>query len=122
MLNLCAISGRLTRDPSVKQTQNGVSVATFTVAVDRDFKSGGEKEADFINCVAWRSAVEFIGKYFEKGSAITVTGRIQTRTFTDKEGEKRTATEVVVDRSYFGEKKKDMFVEDDVDDGELPFD
>lgn len=122
MLNLCAISGRLTRDPEVKQTQNGVSVATFTVAVDRDFKSGGEKEADFIHCVAWRSAAEFVGKYFEKGSAITVTGRIQTRSFTDKEGEKHTTTEVVVDRTYFGEKKKDAFVEEDEDDGDgLPF-
>ena len=120
MLNICAIAGRLTRDPDIKQTQNGTSVATFTIAVDRDYKSG---EADFIHCVAWRSAAEFVGKYFEKGSAITVTGRIQTRTFTDKEGEKHTTTEVVVERTYFGEKKKESFVEvdDDDDEGLLPF-
>lgn len=120
MLNICAISGRLTRDPEVKQTQNGTSVATFTVAVDRDYKSD---EADFIHCVAWRSAADFVGKYFEKGSAITVTGRIQTRSYKDNNGEKRTVTELVVDRTYFGEKKKESFVEvdDDENDGELPF-
>ncbi len=108
MLNHIVIMGRLTRDPELRSTTSGVNVASFTVAVDRDFgsKDSGEKQTDFINCVAWRSTADFMKKYFFKGSMIVVSGRLQIRDYTDKEGNKRTAAEIVADNVYFGESKR----------------
>ena len=100
--NLSIIIGRMTKSVELKTTQNGTSTCSFTVAVDRAFKNAnGEKVTDFINCVAWRGQAEFISKYFTKGSVIGVQGNIQTRSYTDKEGNKRTATEILVDRAFF---------------------
>ena len=106
MLNHITIMGRLTRDPELRRTGSGVAVASFTVAVDRDFGNNGEKETDFIDCVAWRQTGEFVSKYFTKGSMIVVSGRLQIRSWTDKDGNKRRAAEVVADNCYFGESKK----------------
>ena len=107
MLNHITIMGRLTRDPELRRTGSGVAVASFTVAVDRDFSGKDtEKETDFIDCVAWRNTGEFVSKYFTKGSMIVVSGRIQIRSWTDKEGNKRRTAEVVADNVYFGESKK----------------
>ena len=108
MLNHITIMGRLTRDPELRRTGTGTAVASFTVAVDRDFggRDGGEKETDFIDCVAWRSTGEFVSKYFTKGSMIVVSGRLQIRGWTDKEGNKRRSAEVVADNVYFGESKR----------------
>ena len=108
MLNHITIMGRLTRDPELRRTGTGVAVASFTVAVDRDFsgRDGGERETDFIDCVAWRSTGEFISKYFTKGSMIVVSGRLQIRNWNDKEGNKRRSAEVVADNVYFGESKR----------------
>ena len=108
MLNHITIMGRLTRDPELRRTGTGIAVASFTVAVDRDFggRDGGEKETDFIDCVAWRSTGEFVSKYFTKGSMIVVSGRLQIRSWTDKEGNKRRTAEVVADNVYFGESKR----------------
>ncbi len=108
MLNKITIMGRLTRDPELRRTGNGTAVASFTLAVDRDFapKDGGERETDFIPCVAWRQTGEFVSKYFTKGSMAVVSGRLQIRNYTDKDGNKRTAAEVVVDNVYFGESKQ----------------
>ena len=108
MLNHITIMGRLTRDPELRRTGSGVAVTSFTVAVDRDFgpKDGGEKETDFIDCVAWRSTGEFVEKYFKKGSMAVVSGRLQIRAWTDKEGNKRRSAEVLADNVYFGEAKK----------------
>ena len=108
MLNHITIMGRLTRDPELRRTGSGVAVASFTVAVDRDFggRDGGERETDFIDCVAWRNTGEFVSKYFTKGSMIVVSGRLQIRGWTDKEGNKRRAAEVVADNVYFGESKR----------------
>ena len=108
MLNHIVIMGRLTRDPELRRTGSGIAVASFTVAVDRDFsgRDGGEKETDFIDCVAWRSTGEFVSKYFNKGSMIVVSGRLQIRSWTDKEGNKRRTAEVVADNVYFGESKR----------------
>ena len=108
MLNHIVIMGRLTRDPELRRTGSGVAVASFTVAVDRDFsgKDGGEKETDFIDCVAWRQTGEFVSKYFTRGSMIVVSGRLQIRNWTDKEGNKRRSAEVVADNVYFGESKR----------------
>lgn len=109
MLNHIVIMGRLTRDPELRRTGNGIAVASFTVAVDRDFgaKDGGEKETDFIDCVAWRNTGEFVSKYFSKGSMIVVSGRLQGRNWTDKDGNKRKTMEIVAANCYFGERKKD---------------
>ena len=109
MLNHITIMGRLTRDPELRRTGTGVAVASFTVAVDRDFggRDGGERETDFIDCVAWRNTGEFVSKYFTKGSMIVVSGRLQIRGWTDKEGNKRRAAEVVADNVYFGDSKRD---------------
>lgn len=109
MLNQIALMGRLTRDPELRRTQNGTAVASFTLAVDRDYsgKDGGEKETDFIDCVAWRSTAEFISKYFARGRMAVVAGRLQIRPWTDKDGNKRKATEVIVDSAYFGDSKRD---------------
>jgi single-strand DNA-binding protein len=108
MLNHITIMGRLTRDPELRKTNSGTPVASFTVAVDRDYsgKDGGEKETDFIDCVAWRQAGEFVAKYFTKGSMAVVAGRLQIRGWTDKDGNKRRSAEVVADSVYFGESKK----------------
>ena len=109
MLNHITIMGRLTRDPELRRTGSGIAVASFTVAVDRDFadKQSGEKETDFIDCVAWRQTGEFVSKYFTKGRMIVVDGRLQIRSYTDKEGNKRRTAEVVADHVYFGDSKKD---------------
>ncbi len=109
MLNHITIMGRLTRDPELRRTGSGVAVASFRVAVDRDFapKDGGERKADFIDCVAWRQTGEFISKYFTKGRMIVVDGRLEMRDWTDKDGNKRTSAEVVVANAYFGDSKRD---------------
>ena len=109
MLNHITIMGRLTRDPELRRTGTGIAVASFTVAVDRDFsgRDGGEKETDFIDCVAWRQTGEFVSKYFTKGSMIVVSGRLQIRSWTDKDGNKRRAAEVIADNVYFGDSKRD---------------
>ena len=108
MLNHIVIMGRLTRDPELRRTGTGIAVASFSVAVDRDFsgRDGGEKETDFIDCVAWRQTGEFVSKYFTKGSMIVVSGRLQIRGWTDKDGNKRRTAEVVADNVYFGESKR----------------
>ena len=109
MLNHITIMGRLTRDPELRRTGSGIAVASFTVAVDRDFsgKDGGEKETDFIDCVAWRQTGEFVSKYFTKGRMAVVSGRLQIRGWTDKDGNKRRSAEVVADNVYFGDSKKE---------------
>ena len=109
MLNHITIMGRLTRDPELRRTGSGTAVASFTVAVDRDFggRDGGEKETDFIDCVAWRQTGEFVSKYFTKGRMIVVSGRLQIRSWTDKDGNKRRTAEVVADNCYFGDSKRD---------------
>ena len=108
MLNVSTIMGRLTRDPELRRTDSGIAVTSFSVAVDRDrAPEGQEKETDFIDCVAWRSTAEFVSKYFSKGSMIVVSGRLQIRRWTDKEGQKRRSAEIVADIVYFGEGKKD---------------
>lgn len=123
MLNHIDLMGRLTKDPELRYTQNDTPVASFTLAVDRDVGS----ETDFISCVAWRKTAQFVDKYFTKGSMAVVSGRLQLREWTDNEGKKRYATEVVADRVYFGEAKKktkkaegSAFSDLD-DDGDLPF-
>ena len=108
MLNHITIMGRLTRDPELRYTQSQTPVASFTLAVDRDFggRDSGEKQTDFIDCVAWRSTAEFVSKYFQKGSMAVVSGRLQIRDWTDREGGKRRSAEVVVDNIYFGESRR----------------
>lgn len=104
MLNHIVVMGRLTRDPELKRTQSGVSVTSFTVAVDRDIKGqDGNRETDFIDVVAWRSTAEFVTKYFHKGSLLVAEGRLQIREWTDQNGQKRRNAEIVADRVYFGE-------------------
>jgi len=144
MLNRIIIMGRLVRDVELRHTQSGTSVASFTLAVDRDFKNKdtGEKSTDFIDVVAWRSTAEFVSRYFTKGRMAVVEGRLQIRDWTDKDGGKRKSAEVVADNVYFGDSKQsgtasasspapvpnfdtppatDQFKELDGDDGELPF-
>ncbi len=108
MLNHIDLMGRLTRDPELRYTSSQTPVASFTLAVDRDFadRNTGERQADFIDCVAWRSTAEFVSKYFQKGSMAAVSGRLQIRDWTDREGGKRRSAEVVVDNVYFGESKR----------------
>ena len=108
MLNHITIMGRLVRDPELRRTGSGIAVTSFTVAVARDFggSDGGEKETDFIDCVAWRQTGEFVSKYFTKGSMIVVSGRLQIRNWNDKDGNKRRSAEVVADNVYFGESKR----------------
>lgn len=100
-MNKVILMGRLTKDPELRQSQNGISVARFTIAVNRRFAKDGQQQADFINCVAWRQTGEFIAKYFEKGSMIAVTGSIQTRTWDGNDGKKQYAMEVNVNEAYF---------------------
>ena len=146
MLNHIEVMGRLVRDPELRTTQNGVPVTSFTIAVDRDFgkSESGEKQTDFIDCVAWRSTAEFIGKYFTKGRMAVISGRLQMRDWVDKNENKRRSAEVVVDNIYFGDSRRDgdssttytssasgtdvssstvsnSGFEDLEDDGELPF-
>ena len=145
MLNHITIMGRLTRDPELRRTGSGVAVASFTVAVDRDIanKETGEKETDFIDVVAWRQTGEFVSKYFTKGRMAIVSGRLQIRSWTDKDGNKRRTAEIVADNVYFGDSKSENatatpavpsyggfatlsapvsgFVEEDGDDAQLPF-
>ena len=144
MLNKIILMGRLTRDPELRRTESGTAVCSFSIAVDRDFKSkNGEKETDFIDIVAWRATAEFVSKYFTKGRMAVVEGRLQIRDWTDKEGGKRRSAEVIADNVYFGDSKpKDSgsdvpaydgepgaefgappsgFTPDFGDDGEMPF-
>ena len=109
MLNHITIMGRLTRDPELRRTGSGIAVASFSLAVDRDFspRDGGERKTDFIDCVAWRQTGEFVSKYFTKGRMAVVSGRLQIRSWTDKEGNKRRTAEVVADNVYFGDSKRD---------------
>ena len=107
MLNHIVIMGRMVRDPELRTTQSGVSVTSFTLAVDRDFKSK-EKETDFIDCVAWRSTAEFVSKYFTKGRMMAVEGRLQLRDWVDKEKNKRRSAEIQVSSAYFADSKKDQ--------------
>lgn len=148
-MNQVVLMGRLTRDPELRRTQSGTAVASFTLAVDRGYASrdGGERQTDFIDCVAWRNTGEFVSKYFVKGQMAAVTGRLQIRDWTDRDGNKRRSAEVVVDNVYFTESKKSReasgfapaparndydsgytapvtgsdFAELDEDDGDLPF-
>lgn len=132
MLNICTLMGRLTRDPELRRTQSSIPVVSFTLAVDRDYSSrdGGERQTDFIDIVAWKSTAEFVSKYFRKGSMAAVTGRLQLRSWTDKDGNKRRNAEIVADSVYFGEAKQRAEreapaqygeVEFAEDGGELPF-
>ena len=108
MLNHIVAMGRLTRDPELRRTGSGIPVASFTIAVDRDFKEkGGEKETDFLDCVAWRNTAEFVEKYFTRGRMAVVSGRLQIRAWTDKDGNKRRTAEIVADNVYFGDSKND---------------
>ena len=133
MLNKIILMGRLTRDPELRRTQSGTAVASFTLAVDRDYKpQDGERETDFIDIVAWRGTGEFVSKYFSKGRMAVVEGRLQVRDWTDKDGNKRRSTEVVADNVYFGDSKRpesgtpaepsgELQELPDEDKGELPF-
>ena len=109
MLNHITIMGRLTRDPELRRTGSGIAVASFSLAVDRDYspRDGGERETDFIDCVAWRQTGEFVSKYFTKGRMAVVSGRLQIRNWTDKDGNKRRSAEVVADNVYFGDSRRD---------------
>jgi len=139
MLNKVFIMGRLARDPELRRTQSGIAVASFTLAVDRDYKdkSSGERGVDWIDCTAWRQAGEFVSKYFTKGRMAIVEGRLQITDWTDKDGNKRRKTEVIVENVYFGDSKPagqssasaqsygappaQEYTELNDDDGELPF-
>lgn len=137
MLNHIVLMGRLTRDPELRRTQSGTSVASFSLAVDRDFadKTTGQRATDFIDIVAWRSTGEFVSKYFSKGRMAVVEGRLQIRNWTDNDGNKRRTAEVIAENVYFGDSRRDdgtnsssqssaappPMVEMDGDDGELPF-
>lgn len=139
MLNVVTISGRLVRDPELRHTTSGKSVCSFTLAVDRDFKSNGEKEVDFIDCVSWGGTADFVSRYAEKGRMLIASGLLQIREWTDKEGNKRRNAEVVTSNVYFGDSKKKItqeeqeqnfeklagdaagFSEIDPSDGSLPF-
>ena len=108
MLNKIFLMGRLTRDPELRRTPSGTPVTSFSLAVDRDFKSqSGEKETDFIDIVAWRSTAEFVSKYFSKGRMAVVEGRLQIRDWTDRDGGKRRSAEVIADNVYFGDSRRD---------------
>lgn len=108
MLNTITIMGRMTRDPELRRTESGIAVASFSLACERDYApQGGEKETDFINVVCWRSTAEFVDKYFSKGRMAVVSGRLQIRGWTDKDGDKRRSAEILADRVYFGDAKRD---------------
>ncbi len=109
MLNRIVLMGRLTRDPELRYTQSNTPIATFSLAVDRDFKSKGtgERETDFIDIVAWRQVGEFVSRYLKKGRMAVVEGRIQMRSWTDPDGNRRRSAEVVADHVYFGDSKRE---------------
>lgn len=108
MLNAIMIMGRLTRDPELRRTGSGLAVTSFTLAVDRDFTGqDGTRETDFLDCVAWRQTGEFVAKYFRKGSMAVVSGRLEIRTWTDKDGNKRKSAQINANNVYFGESKKE---------------
>lgn len=126
-MNKVIIMGRLTREPELRQTQQGTAVCSFSIAVNRRFAKEGQQNADFINCTAWQKTAEFICKYFHKGDMIAVIGRLETRQW-EKDGKKQYATDVVVDEAYFGGSKKtetqetELFGDfQDVNDDDLPF-
>jgi single-strand DNA-binding protein len=136
MFNLVVLTGRLTADPELKTTTNGTNVTTFSIAVERSYRSGEERQTDFINIVAWRKTAEFITKYFKKGNLIGIEGSIQTRRYQDKNGNNRTAFEVIANNVQFVESKREAGAEgasfsnadvndfaemDTVDDSDLPF-
>ena len=129
MLNKAILMGRLTGDPELKTTPSGASVTSFSLAVERDYKSGDERKTDFITVVAWRNTAEFICRYFQKGRLMAVEGRIETRKYTDKQGNSRTAFEVVADKVFFcGDKQQNAAVKPqtdfepvEIDDEDLPF-
>ena len=107
MLNHIVVMGRLTHDPELRKTASGVSVTSFSVAVDRDFSQDGQKETDFLDVVAWRNTAEFAAKYFTKGRMAVVSGRLQIRNWEDKEGNKRRTAEILAENIYFGDSKKE---------------
>ena len=107
MLNYIVVMGRLTRDPELRKTAAGVSVTSFTVAVDRDFSQDGQKETDFLDVVAWRNTAEFAAKYFVKGRMAVISGRLQIRNWEDKDGNKRRTAEILAENIYFGDSKKE---------------
>ena len=109
MLNRTIIMGRLTRDPELRHTQSGTPVASFSLAVERDFKdkSTGEKATDFFDVVAWRNSAEFVSRFFTKGRMAVVEGRLQNRDWQDRDGNKRRSTEIIADNVYFGDSKRD---------------
>lgn len=132
MLNRIVVMGRLTHDPELRRTASGIACANFSVAVDRDFgrNDAGEKETDFFDCVAWRTSAEFVSKYCSKGRLVVVSGRLQVRPWTDKDGNRRRAYEIVADNVYFADSRKtvaDKPVSDPADyamlddDSQLPF-
>lgn len=126
MLNTITIMGRLTKDPELRYTQSNTPVSSFTLAVDRDYSKEGNRETDFIDCVAWRNCGEFVSKYFHKGYLAAVIGRLQIRDWTDKDGNKRRNAEVLVDNVYFGQSKAataepEVAITEIEDEGELPF-
>jgi single-strand DNA-binding protein len=109
MLNKTILMGRLVREPELRTTQGGVSVSTFTLAVERDFQRGDERQTDFIDIVAWRGTADFVHKYFRKGQLVAVTGRLQSRKWEDKDGNKRVSFEVVAEEVHFAERKQDSY-------------
>ena len=106
-LNHITIMGRLVADPEIRRTNSGVAVTSFTIACDRDFGNNGEKETDFVEIVCWRNTAEFVSKYFSKGRMAVVSGRLQIRSWNDKDGNKRKTAEIVADNVYFGDSKSD---------------
>ena len=132
MLNHITLAGRLVRDPELRRTQNGTAVASFTLACERDFKNeSGDREVDFIDCVAWRKTAELVSGYFTKGRMAIVSGRMQIRGWTDKDGNRRKSAEILVDNIYFGDSKPTQTDNEDSaaepygeiadDDDQLPF-
>jgi single-strand DNA-binding protein len=120
MLNIAAVQGRLVADPELRYTQNGISVTSFTIAVTRPYsKAGTERQTDFIDVVAWRNTAEFVCKYFRKGQLAIVQGSIQTRNYTDRDGNKRKAVEIVADNVHFAESKRNDSPYQKSDDGEF---
>lgn len=107
MLNCTILMGRLVRDPEIRAVGNGTNAANFTLAVERDYAKDGQKETDFIDCAAFGKTADFISKYFTKGRMMAVVGRLQIRNWTDKEGNKRKSTEIIVNNAYFGDSKRD---------------
>lgn len=122
MLNKITVMGRLTKDPDIRYTQNQKPVASWTLAIDRDYQSGGtERQTDFVNCLIWNQGAEFVGRNFKKGQMMALTGRLQSRKWEDRDGKKHVEYEILADNIYFcGDKPKETF-EELPDDGEIPF-